>query len=146
MTLKFRHVHNYVCMFTNELKGAPGLMERLYAGSRWRHMPKRFFRSNRPEYLQYPSMLRAGKMWYQSGGRWLQCHRTSAVVSALSNRQNRTCARKIEFTLSRCTAPAVRGQGSVLLSHSRNVVTKIGVQQHKDCKCTSPSTGTYPVP
>ena len=28
-------------------------------------------------------------------GRWLQCHWMSAVASALSNRQNCTCARKI---------------------------------------------------
>ena len=31
------------------------------------------------------------------------------------------------------TAPAVRGHGSVPLSHSGNVVTRIGIHTHKAC-------------
>ena len=45
-------------------------------------------------HIRAPSELWAGKKWYQSGGRWLQCHWTSVVASALSDRQNCACARK----------------------------------------------------
>ena len=116
----------------------------------------------------------------QSGGRWLQCHWTSAVASALSNRQNCACARKtlqkqrgrthgagcvrqwFRVAVGDCsvterrrwrppyqtgktvhvhanhykhnedgrTAPGVCGNGSVPLSHSGNVVTRIGTHTH----------------
>ena len=77
------------------ISGEPGLVDRvlaLHAGSRGfdshrGHMSEQFFRSNKPGY-PYPVSSD------QSGGRWLQCHWTSAVASAFSNRQNCTCAHK----------------------------------------------------
>ena len=54
-----------------------------------RHLSERFFRSNWPEYA-YTVCSLSWKNWYQSGGRWLQCHWTSAVASDLSNRQSTT--------------------------------------------------------
>ena len=76
------------------------------------------------------------KKWYQSGGRWLQCHWTSAVASAISNQQNCTCARK---TQDKRTAPDVRSHGSIPLSLSGNFVTRIGIYllipfSFHDCK------------
>ena len=51
--------------------------------------------------------------------------RFSAVASALSNRQNCACACK--HNEDGRTAPGVCGNGSVPLSHSGNVVTRIGI-------------------
>ena len=53
------------------------------------------------------------------------------MASALSNRQNCACARKtLQHKEDRRTAPGVCGNGSVPLSHSGNVVTKIGTHTH----------------
>ena len=49
------------------------------------------------------------------------------MASALSNRRNCACARKHEDGR---TAPGVCGNGSVPLSHSGNVVTRIGIHTH----------------
>ena len=63
----------------------------------------------------------------------MQCHRTLAVTSALSNRQN--CAREYyKHNEDGRTAPGVCGNGSVPLSHSGNVVTRIGIHTiHTEC-------------
>ena len=61
---------------------------------------------------------------------WLQCHWTSAVVSALSNRQNCACEKHYKHNEDRHTAPCVCGNGSVPLSHSGNIVKRIGLHTH----------------
>ena len=55
---------------------------------------------------------------------------TSAVASALSNRQNSTCARKKhnKHNEGRRNAPVVHGLCSVPLSYSGNVVSRIELQ------------------
>ena len=53
------------------------------------------------------------------------------MASALSNRQNCACARKhYKHNEDGRTAPGVCGNGSVPLSHSGNVVTRIGIHTH----------------
>ena len=53
------------------------------------------------------------------------------TASALSNRQNCACARKtLQHNEDGRTAPGVCGNGSVPLSHSGNVVTRIGIHTH----------------
>ena len=94
----------------------------LHAGSRGfdshrGHMSKRFFRSNRPGYPHPVS-----SELENSGIR---------VASALSNRQNCACARKhYKHDEDGRTAPGVCGNGSVPLSHSGNVVTRIEIHTH----------------
>ena len=137
--------------------GEPGLVDRvlaLHAGSRGfdshrGHMSERFFRSNRPGY-PHPVSPELEKWWYQSGGRWLQSHWTSAVASALSNRQNCACARKTLQTQRGRThgAGSGCGNGSVPLSHSGNVVTRIGIHTHTHTWCdnSEPDWTDAPVP
>ena len=56
------------------------------------------------------------------------------MASALSNRQNCACARKhYKHNEDGRTAPGVCGNGSVPLSHSGNVVTRIGIHTHSYC-------------
>ena len=53
------------------------------------------------------------------------------MASALSNRQNCACARKtLQHNEDGHTAPGVCGNGSVPLSHSGNVVTRIGIHTY----------------
>ena len=55
----------------------------------------------------------------------------AAVASTLSNWQNCACARKKHYKHEDGRmAPCVCGNGSVPLSHSGNVVTRIGIHTH----------------
>ena len=54
----------------------------------------------------------------------------SAVASALSNWQNCTCGKHYKHNEDGHTAPGVCGNGSVPLSHSENVVMRIGIHTH----------------
>ena len=66
------------------------------------------------------------------------------MASALSNRQNCACARKhYKHNEDGRTAPGVCGNGSVPLSHSGNVVTRIGIHTHTHtCTFNSGHIGT----
>ena len=57
----------------------------------------------------------------------MQCHWSSAVASALSDRQNCTCAKHYKHNEDGRTARGVCGDGSVPPSHTGNVVTRIGI-------------------
>ena len=87
-------------------------------------MSKQFFRSNRPGYPHpVSSELENSGIRVAVGA--------SAVASALSNRQNCTCARKnYKHSEDGRTAPGVCGNGSVPLSHSGNVVMRIGIHTY----------------
>ena len=94
------------------------------------HMSERFFRYNRPGYPHpVSSELEISGIRVAVG----DCSVTErwAVASALSNRQNCACARKhYKHNEDGRTAPGVCGNGSVPLSHSGNVVTRIGIHTH----------------
>ena len=103
----------------------------LHAGSRGfdshrGHMSDRFFRSNRPGYPHpVSSELENSGIRVAVG----DCSVTDTVESALSNRQNCACARKtLQTQRGRTHGAGVCGNGSVPLSHSGNVVTRIGIR------------------
>ena len=87
----------------------------LHAGSRGfdshrGHMSKRFFRSNRPGYLH-------------------------PVSSELENSGIGDCSvtEHYKHNMDGRTTPGLCGNGSVPLSHSGNVVTRIGIHKHTQC-------------
>ena len=118
--------------------GEPGLVDRvlaLHAGSRgfdshWRHMSKRFFRSNRPGYLhQVSSELEDSGIRVAFGDcsvterrRWPPSYQNGKTVHVHAK-----CYKHNEDGR---TAPGVCGNGSVPLSHSGNVVKRIGIHTH----------------
>ena len=75
------------------------------------------------------------------GSRGFNSHRwhMSEGFFRLSNCQNCTCACKhtINMTRKDHTAPGVCSHGSVPLSHSGNVVTRIGLHKHCDFEALS---------
>ena len=116
----------------------PGLVDRvlaLHAGSRGfdsrrGHMSERFFRSNRPGYPhQVSSELENSGIRVAvcdcsvtERRRWRPPYQTGKTVHMH--------AKHYKHNDDGRTAPGVCGNGSVPLSHSRNVVTRIGIHTH----------------
>ena len=121
--------------------GEPGLVDRvlaLHAGSRGfdshrEHMFERFFRSNRPGYPHPVSSelensgirVAVGDCSVTERRRWRPPYQTGKTVHAH--------AKHYKHNEDGRTAPGVCGNGSVPLSHSGNVVTRIGLHTHT-CK------------
>ena len=118
--------------------GEPGLVDRvlaLHAGSRGfdshrGHMSERFFRSNRPGYPHPVSSelensgirVAVGDCSVTERRRWRPPYQTGKTVHVH--------AKHYKHNEDRRTAPGVCGNGSVPLSHSGNVVTRIGIHTH----------------
>ena len=118
--------------------GEPGLVDRvlaLHAGSREfnshrGHMSERFFRSNRPGYPHPVSSelvnscirVAVGDCSVTERRRWRPPYRTVKTVHVH--------AKHYRHNEDGRTAPGVCGNGSVPLSHSGNVVTRIGIHTH----------------
>ena len=124
-----------LCYFTS---GEPGLVDRvlaLHAGSRGfdshrGHMSERFFRSNRPGYPHPVSSeleisgirVAVGDCSVTERRRWRPPYQTGKTVHVH--------AKHYKHDEDGRTAPGVCGNGSVPLSHSGNVVTRIGIHTH----------------
>ena len=124
-------------MHTQE-SGEPGLVERvlaLHAGSQGfdshrGHMSKRFFRSNRPGYPHPVSSelensgirVAVGDCSVTDRWRWRPPYQAGKTVHVH--------AKHYKHSEDGRTAPGVCGNGSVPLSHSGNVVTRIGIHTH----------------
>ena len=118
--------------------GEPGLVDRvlaLHAGSRGfdshrGHMSERFFRSNRPGYPHPMSSeleisgirVAVGDCSVTERRRWRPPYQTGKTVHVH--------AKHYKHDEDGRTAPGVCGNGSVPLSHSGNVVTRIGIHTH----------------
>ena len=117
--------------------GEPGLVDRvlaLHPGSRGLdshrgHMSKRFFRSNRPGYPHTVSTELAnicirvvvGDCSVTECQRWHPPYQTGKTVHVH--------AKHYKHNEDGCTAPGVCGNSSVPLSHSGNVVMRIGIHK-----------------
>ena len=117
----------------------PGLVDRvfaLHAGSRGfdshrRHMSERFFRSNRPGYPHPVSSelensgirVAVGNCSVTERRRWRLPYQTGKTVHVR--------AKHYKHNEDGRTASGVCGNGSVPLSHSGNVVTRIGIHTQK---------------
>ena len=115
--------------------GEPGLVDKvlaLHAGSREfdsrrGHMSERFFRSNRPGYPHPVSSelensgirVAVGDCSVTERRRWRPPYQTGKTVHVH--------AKHYKHNGDGRTAPGVCGNGSVPLSHSGNVVTRIGI-------------------
>ena len=115
--------------------GEPGLVNRvlaLHAGSRGfdshrGHMSERFFRSTRPGYPHPLSSelensgirVAVGDCSVTERRRWRPPYQTGKTVHVH--------AKHYKHNEDRRTAPGVSGDGSVPLSHSGNVVMRIGI-------------------
>ena len=95
------------------------------------HMSEQFFRSNRPGYphpgvsseLENSGIREAfGDCSVTERRRWRPPYQTGKTVHVH--------AKHYKHNEDGCTAPGVCGNGSVLLSHSGNVVTRIGIHTH----------------
>ena len=118
--------------------GEPGLVDRvlaLHAGSRGfdshrGHLSERFFRSNRPGYPHPVSFelensgvrVAVGDCSVTERRRWRPPYQTGKTVHV--------DAKHYKHNEDGRTAPGVCGNGSVPLSHSGNVVTRIGKHTH----------------
>ena len=126
---------NSLCNLRCSFSGEPGLVDRvlaLHAGSRGfdshrGHISERFFRSNRPG---YPHPVRSElensgirvavgvcsvtERWW-----WRPSYQTGKIVHVHS--------KHYKHKEDGPTAPGLCGNGSVPLSHSGNVVTRIGI-------------------
>ena len=107
----------------------------LHAGSRGfdshrGHMSERFFQSNRPGYPHPVSSeleksgirVAVGDCSVTERRRWRPPYQTGKTVHVH--------AKHYKHNEDRRTAPGVCGNGSVPLSHSGNVVTRIGIHTH----------------
>ena len=107
----------------------------LHAGSRGfeshrGHMSERFFRSNRPGYPHPVSSeleisgirVAVGDCSVTERRRWRPPYQTGKTVHVH--------AKHYKHNEDGRTAPGVCGNGSVPLSHSGNVVTRIGIHTH----------------
>ena len=107
----------------------------LHAGSRGfdshrGHMSERFFRSNRPGYPHPVSSelensgirVAVGDCSVTERRRWRPPYQTGKTVHVQ--------AKHYRHNVDGRTAPGVCGNGSVPLSHSGNVVTRIGIHTH----------------
>ena len=133
---------NLYPIYTNIQKctvlGEPGLVDKvlaLHAGSRGfdshrGHMSERFFRSNRPGYPHPVSSelensgirVAVGDCSVTERRRWRPPYQTGKTVHVH--------AKHYTHNKDGRTAPGVCGNGSVPLSHSGNVVTRIGIHTH----------------
>ena len=120
--------------------GGPGLVDRvlaLQAGSRGfdshrGHMSERFFRSNRPGYPHPVSSelensgirVAVGDCSVTERRGWRPPYQTGKTVHVH--------AKHYKHDKDGRTAPGVCGNGSVPLSHSGNVVTRIGTHTHRN--------------
>ena len=120
------------------ISGEPGLVDRvlaLHAGSREfdshrGHMSERFFRSNRPGYPHPVSSelensgirVAVGDCSVTEHWRWRLPYQTGKTVHVH--------AKHYKHNEDVRMAPGVCGNGSVPLSHSGNVVTRIGTHTH----------------
>ena len=94
------------------------------------HMSERFFRSNRPGYPHPVSSeleisgirVAVGDCSVTERRRWRPPYQTGKTVHVH--------AKHYKHNEDRRTAPGVCGNGSVPLSHSGNVVTRIGIHTH----------------
>ena len=118
--------------------GEPGLVDwvlALHAGSRGfdshrGHMSEQFFRSNRPGYPHPVSSelensgirVAVGDCSVTERRRWCPPYQTGKTVHVH--------AKHYKHNEDGRTAPGVCGNGSVPLSHSGNVVTRIGIHTH----------------
>ena len=93
-------------------------------------MSERFFRSNRPGYPHPVSSelensgirVAVGDCSVIERRRWRPPYQTGKTVHVH--------AKHYKHNEDGCTAPGVCGNGSVPLSHSENVVTRIGIHTH----------------
>ena len=93
-------------------------------------MSKPFFRSNRPEYPHSVSSelenrgitVAVGDCSVTERRQWRLHYQTGKTVHVH--------AKHYKHNEEGCTALGVCGNGSLLLSHSRNVVTRIGIHTH----------------
>ena len=128
--------HTYI--HTDQTIGEPGLVERvlaLHAGSRgfdsYRgHTSERFFRSNRPgtpdpvssELENSGIRVAVSDCTVTERRRWSPPYLTGKTVQLH--------AKHYKHNEDGRTAPGACGNGSVPLSHSGNVVTRIGIRTH----------------
>ena len=124
----------------NQQGGEPGLVDRVlasHAGSRGfnshrGHMSERFFKSNRPGYPHPVSSelensgirVAVGDCSVTERRRWRPPYQTGNTVHVH--------AKHYKHNVDGRTAPGVCGNGSVPLSHSGNVVTRIGTHTHEN--------------
>ena len=115
------------------MSGDPGLVDRmlaLHAGSRGSHrghMSERFFRCNRPGFPHPVSSeleisgirVAVGDCSVTERLRWRPPYQTGKTVHVH--------AKHYKHNEDGRTAPGVCGNGSIPLSHSGNVVTRIGI-------------------
>ena len=129
--------------------GEPGLVNRvlaLHAGSRGfdshrGHMSERFFRSSRPGYPHPVSSeleksgirVAVGDCSVTERRRWRPPYQTGKTVHVH--------AKHYKHNEDGRTAPGVRGNGSVPLSHSGNVVSRIGTHTHTHTHTHTLSSG-----
>ena len=124
--------------FSHFHSGEPGLVDRvlaLHAGSRGfgshrGHMSERFVRSNRPGYPHPVSSelensgirVAVGDCSVTERRRWRPPYQTGKTVHVHT--------KHYKYNEDGRTAPGVCGNGSVPLSHSGNIVTRIGIHTH----------------
>ena len=137
-TISPRYLKLQVVTVPHAYSGEPGLVDRvlaLHAGSRRfdshrGHMAERFFRSIRPGYPHPVSSelensvirLAVGDCSVTEGRRWRPPYQTGKTVHVhVKHDKHNEDGR---------TVPGVCGNGSVPLSHSGNVVTRIGIHTH----------------
>ena len=130
--------YKYQVTAQSDVSGEPGLVDRvlaLQAGSRgfdsYRgHMPERFFRSNRPGYPHpVSSELEKNCIRVAIG----DCSVTERRRWRPPNQADKTVhvhAKRYTHNEDGRTAPGLCGNGSVPLSHSGEVVTRIGIHTH----------------
>ena len=127
-----------IVILTRKHSGEPGLVDKvlaLHAESRGfdshrGHMSERFFRSNRPRYPHPVSSeldnsgirVAVGDCSVTERRRWRPPYQTGRTVHVH--------AKHYKHNEDGRTAPGVCGNGSVPLSHSGNVVTRIGIHTH----------------
>ena len=134
---------NHTVTNIGNTSGEPGLVDRvlaLHTGSRGfdshrGHMSERFFRSNRSGYPHPVSSelersgirLAVGDCSVTERWRWRPPYQTGKPVHVHS--------KHYEQNEDGHTAPGVCGDGSVPLSHSGNVVTRIGIHTLSETLC-----------
>ena len=128
-------IYKHMYRWGMSISGEPGLVDMvlaLHAGSRGfdshrEHMSERFFRSNRPGYPHPVSSelensgirVAVGDCSVTERRRWRPPYQTGKTVHVH--------AKQYKLNEDGRTAPGVCGNGSVPLSHSGNVVTRIGI-------------------
>ena len=145
--IAFWRVYKLICSkcsftkiyFAINLSREPSLVDRvlaLHSGSRgfdchWGHMSERFFRSNRPGYRHPVSSelensgirVAVGDCSVTEHRGWCPPYQTGKIMHVHG--------KHYKHNEDRCMAPGVCGNGSVPLSHSGNVIERIGIHTHK---------------